>query len=146
MMNRNAERMQYQPDKLSYWLCILSIVFNAVYFVGLYTNRSVAPDVTIGIDILTNIVFMMIVFLGSEKLKAYEKKWNMNVMIVGAFQILRIFWVPMHFNRLEMLIEGRYTLAVISLLLSGILLLIAGINSSINLGILSRFDESGVGE
>ena len=140
-MNRSAERMQYQSDKLSYWLCILSIICNAVYFVGLYTNRAIAPDVTIGADILLNIVFMMIVFLSSEKLKGYEKKWNGYIIIVGAVQVLRIFWVPMHFNRLEMLIEGRYTLAIVSLVVSGILLLVAGINSTINIRILSRVGE-----
>lgn len=140
-MNRNAERMQYQSDKLSYWLCILSVVCNAVYFVGLYTNRYVAPDVNIGADILLNIVFMMIVFLSSEKLKTYEKKWNGYIIIVGAVQILRIFWVPMHFHQLEMLMEGKYTLAIVSLVVSGILLLIAGINSTINIRILSRVGE-----
>lgn len=145
-MNRNAERMRYQTDKLSYWLCIFSIICNAVYFVGLYTNRGVAPDVTVGADILINIIFMMVVFLGSEKLKAYQKNWGAYMMATGAVQILRIFWLPMHFHQLEMLTGFKYMLEIVSLLASGILLLFAGINSSRNVGILRRFDESRVGE
>lgn len=139
-MRRNAERMQYQPDKLSSLLCVLSIVVNAICFVSIYANSAVAPDVTIGADILINIVFMMLAFLSSEKLKAYSKKWNIYVVLVGAVQVLRIFWVPAHFKKLEMLVETKYTLAIVCLLISGVLLCLAGINSSINVGILSRLD------
>jgi TRAP-type uncharacterized transport system fused permease subunit len=145
-MSRNAERMQYQLDKLSYWLCVFSIVFNMVYFVSVYTNKVVAPDVTIGADVVVNIVFMLIVFLGSEKLKAYQKKWNVYVMLIGVVQILRIFFVPMHYNQMEVLIGLEHTLAVVWLSVSGILLLLAGINSSINLKVLSRYDGHRVGE
>jgi TRAP-type uncharacterized transport system fused permease subunit len=145
-MSRNAERMQYQIDRLSYWLCVLSIVFNVVYFVSIYTNKVVAPDLTIGVDVIVNIVFMMIVFLGGEKLKAYQKKWNIYVMLIGAVQILRIFFIPMHFRELEMLTGDEYTMVIVWILISGILLLLAGINSSINLKILSRYDERRVGE
>lgn len=147
MMRRNAERMQYQPDKLSSFLCVLSIIFNMVYFVSIYRDNAVAPDVTIGADILINIILMMIVFLGSEKLKAYSKKWSIYILLLGAAQILRIFWVPGHFKQLEMLVEVKYTLAVIWLLVSGIFLLFAGINSSINIRILSGSDDKNrVGE
>lgn len=141
-MSRNAERMQYQVDKRSYWLCMLSIVLNMVYFVSIYTNKAVAPDITIGADVIINIIFMLVVFLSSEKLKAYQKKWNIYVMLIGAIQLLRIFFVPLHFSELEMLIGKEHTLAVAWLSASGILLLLAGINSSINIKILSRLDES----
>ena len=44
------------------------------YFVGIYVNRSVAPDVAVGTDVLINIIFMMLVFLSSEKAEdLYEK-------------------------------------------------------------------------
>ena len=140
MKRRSAERMQYQPDKLSYLLCTLSIIFNMIYFVSIYTNRDVTPDVTIGADVLINIIFMMIIFLAGEKLKGYEKKWNIYVILVGIVQISRILFVPRHFNELEMLVGIKYTLSIVWLLTSGILLLLAGINSTINGRILSSFD------
>ena len=140
-MSRNAERMQYQHDKLSYLLCMLSIVFSMVHFVSIYTNNAIVPDVTIGADILINIIFLMIVFLSSEKLKSYTKKWGIYVILLGVVQMLRILWVPAHFYQLEMLVETKYTWAIIWLLVSGIMLLLAGINSSINLRILSRLDH-----
>ncbi len=146
-MKRNPEIMQYQSDKLSYWLCVLSIISNAVYFVSIYANKDVAPDVTTGADILLNIIFMMLTFLSSEKLKGYQKRWNILVAAIGAVQILRVLWLPMHFNRLEMLTGGKFTLAVVTLLVSGVLLLLAGINSSINIRVLNRYvDENRVGE
>lgn len=145
-MSRNAERMQYQVDKRSYWLCMLSIIFNMVYFVSLYTNKAVAPDLTLGADVIINIVFMLIVFLSSEKLKAYQMKWNIYVLLIGAVQILRVFFVPQHYKEIEMLTGTEYTLTVALILVSGILLLLAGINSSINLKILSRYGGRRVGE
>lgn len=146
-MKRSAEIMQYQSDRLSYWLCVLSIIANAVYFVGIYANKDVAADVTTGADILLNIIFMMITFLSSEKLKGYQKRWNICIAAIGVVQILRVWWLPMHFNRLGMLTGGIFTVSVVSLLVSGVLLLLAGINSSINIRLLSRYvDGDRVGE
>lgn len=142
-MKRNPERMKYRPDKASYWLCIISIILNMVYFVSIYTNRSIVPDVTIGADVLINIIFMMIVFLTSEKLKAYAKKWNVYIVIVGFIQMSRIFWLPVHFNQLEMLVGAKYILAIVCLITSGILLLLAGINSLANGRILNTIADKG---
>jgi hypothetical protein len=143
-MKRNPNRMQYQTDKLSSTLCILSIIANIVFFVGIYTNRSVDPDWVTGADVLINIVFMMIVFLSSEKMKLYTKKWNFYVMGLGAVQVLRVFWLPSHYKALEMLIGGRYLLAVISLLTSAALLFAAGLNSTYNIKLLSKLDDNTV--
>lgn len=146
MINRNADRMQYQSDKLSYWLCVLGIVFNMVYFVAVYTNRSIVPDVTIGADVIINIIFMMVVFMASEKLKAYSKHWNVYAILAGAVQFFRTLWLPNHYKQLEMLIEKKYTFVIACLIISGSLLILAGINATINGRILNTLDENnGVG-
>lgn len=140
-MKRNPQRMKYQPDKVSYWFCILSIVINMVYFVSVYSNRSVVPDVAVGTDVLINIIFMMVVFLASEKLKGYTRNWNKYISIVGVLQILRIFWLPMHYNKLGMLEGTKYILTLSYLITSGVFLIIAGINATINQKILNSIKD-----
>jgi hypothetical protein len=132
--------MKYQTDKLSSWLCILSIIANMAYFVSIYTNRSIDPDWVTGADVLINIIFMMVVFLASEKLKIYSKNWNIIVLIISAFQALRIFWLPSHYKGLEMLVGGRYIFAVVCLMVSTVMLFAGGINATINSRILSKTD------
>lgn len=143
-MRRNPERMKYQTDKLSYWFCILSIIANMTYFVSIYTNRSVDPDWVTGADVLINIIFMMVVFLASEKLKIYSRNWNIVVLVIGALQALRIFWLPSHYKGLEMLVEGRYVFAVVCLTISAAMLFAGGINATINSRILSKTDGNTV--
>ncbi|MEX1377485.1 MAG: hypothetical protein AB1Z23_08410 [Eubacteriales bacterium] len=140
-MNRNSEIMRYQSDKLSYWLCIFGIIFNIVYFVSIYTNRDIVPDAVIGADVLINIIFMMIAFLASEKLKLYEKKWNVYAVLLGLAQIVRVLWLPAHFKNLEMLVGRKYILIVVWLLVSGGALVFAGLNATINSKILSKIDD-----
>ncbi len=143
-MKRNPNRMKYQTDKLSATLCILSIIANVVYFVSIYTNRSIAPDWVTGADVLMNIIFMMLVFLSSEKLKLYTKKWNIYVALLGVVQVVRIFWLPSHYKTLEMLFGGKYILAITSLIFSAVFLFAAGLNSAINIKLLSKADSDKV--
>ena len=138
MFNRNPEIMKYQSDKLSYSLCVFGIIFNVIYFVSIYTNRSIAPDAVIGADVLINIIFMMVVFLASEKLKLYEKKWNIYALLLGIVQILRVFWLPMHYKNLDMLVGSKYILILLWLLSSAAVLILAGINATVNSAILSK--------
>ena len=140
-MNRNSEIMKYQADKLSYLLCILGIIFNVIYFVSIYTNRDIVPDAVVGADVLINIIFMMIVFMASEKLKLYEKKWNVYAALLGLVQILRVFWLPMHYKNLEMLTGTKFTLILVWLISSAAVLIFAGINATINSRILSKIDN-----
>jgi len=141
MFKRKAEIMQYQTDKLSYSLCIFGIIFDMIYFVSLYTNRAVVPDFTIGVDILVNIVFMMIAFLASEKLKAYEKKWNIYAALLGIIQAARVLWLPMHFKNLEMLVDKKLSFVIFCLLASALVMLLAGLNATINGRLLSKLDD-----
>lgn len=137
-MKRNVDRMRYQSDSAAFWLCILGICFNIAYFIGIYSNRLLTPDASVGLDVLYNIVFMLIAFLTSEKTKAYARPWAFAAAGLGAAQVLRIEWLPKKFLEAELLAESGYRLAVLLLCASGAALLLAGAVCLIHATMLKR--------
>lgn len=144
--NIKVARMRYQTDKRSSRLCILAIVFNIAYFLMLYSNNDLAPDMNMGLDVLYNIIFMLIAFLASEKTKAYDKKWSYIVAVVGILEILRILWVPAHYRKLEMLTSSKWMMLVAALLLAGGSLILAGLSCYKNSTTLENYLKSVEGE
>ncbi len=138
MMKRNPARMQYQKDTLSSFLCILSIVCNVYYFICAFSGDGVKPDAILGLDVLINIIFMMLVFLASEKLKVYSEHWGIIVIAMGMFEIARILILPEHYRRLDMLTGAAYIQTVAALALGGLSLIAAGLNSAVNVRVLKK--------
>lgn len=91
--------MRYKNNSLSFWLCILAIVLNVIMFIMIYRNKNCVPGVTAGLDLIVNVIFLLAVFLISEKSKAYNKKAAYSAIVVGVIQIARIFWMPLYFRR-----------------------------------------------
>ncbi len=145
MMKRNPARMQYQKDTLSAFLCILSIVFNVYYFICAFSTDTIKPDVILGLDVLINIIFMMVTFLASEKLKVYSKNWGAIVILMGVFEIARILILPEHYRKLDMLGGFAYIQTVAALALAGASLIAAGLNSAANLRVLKKYAQSAEG-
>ena len=131
-MKRSPERMKYQKDTRSSALCLLGIAFNVYYFISVFRNDAVVPDVFMGVDVLTNIIFMMLAFLVSEKLKVYAKGWNGLALMLGLAELARIFVLPEHYRRLGMMTGTLYWGAVVSLGLAGLSLILAYLNSTEN--------------
>ncbi len=92
-----ADRMRYTKNKASANLSYLAIVFNAIYFISVY-NTDVGTffyNIEIGISVIINLLFMLFTFLSSEGVKAYDKKFSIVLIALGAIQIIRIFGIPM---------------------------------------------------
>ena len=92
-----ADRMRYTKNKASANLSYLAIVFNAIYFISVY-NTDVGTffyNIEIGISVIINLLFMLFTFLSSEGVKAYDKKFSIVLIALGALQIIRIFGIPM---------------------------------------------------
>lgn len=93
--------LRYTNNKLSYWLCILAIVFNVANFLICYkVNSTQSISITnfrLGIDLLINVVLIIAFFLLAEKTKAYNKKSSYYCIGLGAFQIVRIFFIPLSY-------------------------------------------------
>lgn len=135
---KHVDRMRYSKDKLPYALCMLGLSVNVAYFVAMYKNPVPVSDVTTGLDVLYNIIFMMIVFLGSEKAKAYVRNWAYVIGGLGVVQFIRILLLPAHFLRLGQLTAAEHAWLTLFLAVSGVFLIAAGIVSYIHSTMLLR--------
>jgi Na+(H+)/acetate symporter ActP len=130
-MSLKVEKMRYQKNSISYWLALLSIVFNSLYMVDVLENMTILADVFIGIDIIINILFMMFVFLGSEKAKVYSKTWGYILIFIGILSILRISFIPYRLHFIVGSAKGisfnNFIYLCIMLILAGVCLIVSGV-------------------
>lgn len=88
--------LRYKRNKLAQIFAILGIAFNCLYFCLLYA----IPDakmrtITLGVSVVLTLVLLLLVFLSSEGVKGYNKKFSIVLLIIAAFQILRVFYYPL---------------------------------------------------
>ena len=91
------DRMRYAKNALSYRLTYLAILFNVLYFVSIYESDVGAwyYSITIGASIVYNLVFMLMTFLASEGVKNYKMGYSVLLLVAGALQVGRIFYLPL---------------------------------------------------
>ncbi|MDE7229362.1 MAG: hypothetical protein K2N56_02675 [Oscillospiraceae bacterium] len=150
------DRLRYTKNKLSANLTYLSIVFNTLYFVCLYSSDIKRQYVgesyyvwMVGISVLYNLVFMLAAFLCSEGVKSYNIKHGFALIIVGAAQIARIFIWPMDLHAKEVtgptgtelvMPDGQFLRCVIYLVGSAALCVIAGVIAVIKTTTLRSYE------
>jgi hypothetical protein len=91
------DRMRYAKNALSSRLTYLAILFNVLYFVSIYESDvgSWYYTISIGASIVYNLVFMLMTFLASEGVKNYKMSYSVLLLVAGAMQVGRIFYLPM---------------------------------------------------
>ena len=91
------DRMRYAKNALSSRLTYLAILFNVLYFVSIYESDvgSWYYSISIGASIVYNLVFMLMTFLASEGVKNYKTGYSVLLLVAGALQVGRIFYLPM---------------------------------------------------
>lgn len=89
--NKRVEMMRYRKNKIGFWMCIIAIVLQCFSFMFVYHCLQLSPKSNTGIDILVNIVFLLFVFLASEKLKSYSVEWGYITIAIGLVNAVRIF-------------------------------------------------------
>ncbi len=91
------DRMRYAKNALSSRLTYLAILFNVLYFVSIYESDvgSWYYSISIGASIVYNLVFMLMTFLASEGVKNYKMSYSVLLLVAGAMQVGRIFYLPM---------------------------------------------------
>jgi len=90
------DRMRYTKNTASSRLALLAIVLNVLYFVSIYQSDvgSWYYNIVIGASIVYNLLFMLMVFLASEGVKNYKLSYSWLLIVVGAGQIARMFYLP----------------------------------------------------
>ena len=90
------DRMRFVKNKASANLAYLSIVFNVLYFVSIYSSNvgDYYYNILMGVSVVYNLLFLLSAFLSSEGLKSYKRSYAILITVVGALQLVRIFGYP----------------------------------------------------
>ncbi len=90
------DRMRFTKNTLSSGLALAAIVFNVFYFVSIYKSdvHNYYYQYFIGIDVVYNLLFMLVVFLSSEGVKNYKMGYALGLLPIGLIQVARIFYIP----------------------------------------------------
>lgn len=130
--------MRFTRNSTSAILAYVSILFNVFYYVYLY-NFDVGNyyyNAITGVSIVYNLLFLLFAFLSSEGVKNYSNKFALVLMVLGALQIVRIFYIPLNAYRATITIAGEtvkvmsdkeFVTIVIFLCISSVAAIVSGI-------------------
>lgn len=90
-MNKKVEMLRYQKNSFGFWMCILAIICQTFSFLFMYHCLQFTPKMNTGIDIIVSILFLLFVFLASEKLKTYSITWSYITMGIGVANLIRLY-------------------------------------------------------
>ncbi len=99
--------LRYKKNKLASTLALLGLVFNCLYFLLLYAMpKNEFTTFSIGLSVILTLVMLLTIFLSSEGVKGYNKKFSIVLLVCAAFQILRIFYYPLKGIRDDLLVAS----------------------------------------
>ncbi|MDE7380004.1 MAG: hypothetical protein K2N14_03025 [Clostridia bacterium] len=98
----NSDIMRYKTNKLPASLALLGIVFSCLYFCLLYGFKTPFFSMwKIGISVILTLVLLLVTFLASEGIKAYNKKYSIVLLVLAVVQIIRMFGLPLEALRYD---------------------------------------------
>lgn len=103
-----TDRMRYVKNAASSRLCYLAILLNVLYFISIYKSDvgSWYYQILVGGSIVYNLLFMLMVFLASEGVKNYKTSYSWLMLGLGAFQLIRIFILPLQAHAASVKVSG----------------------------------------
>lgn len=138
----SIDKMKYKKDSLSFALAILGLIANVLYFFNLYKNNdNFYYTYLMGISVIYNLIFMLIVFLSAEEVKAYNRKFSYVLFALGLIQFFRIFFYPKLATNKEALSDNAYLTLTIYLIISGLFLILAAARSFWKSTLLKLYTE-----
>lgn len=138
VMNVKKDRLRYTKNKLSSTLAILGIVFDALYFISIYSSDvgNYFYNYIIGASVVYNLLFLLCVFLSSEGVKSYKLGYAIALIVVGAMQVGRIFYIPLkaHSSMVSVGVEmvpamdgKQFAYVIVCLVLSAVACIASGV-------------------
>ena len=106
------DRMRFTKNSLASTLAIVSIVFDVLYFLNIYSSDvhnnvgNFYYQIRIGASIILNLLFMLAAFLSSEGIKNYKSEYGYVMIVLGIIQVVRIFILPMQAHAAEITVAG----------------------------------------
>ena len=151
------DRFRYTKNSLSSGLALIAILFNVFYFVSIYKSDAgnYYYKYMIGVSILYNLVFMLVVFLCSEGVKKYNLSYAVTLVIVGLLQIARIFILPTDAHSATVVVsgaetavmgDGQFTRVIVYLTVSAAFCIAAGLIGIIRNRMLAAYTKELTGE
>ncbi len=151
--NIKIDRMRYTKDKTSSTLILLAIVLDALYFVSIYSTDVGSYYYTwvIGASIVYNLLFLLMAFLASEGVKSRKSGYTGLLIVLGALQFVRIFYLPAKASQATVVIQAvehqvmtgsQYTYVVALLAVSGVLCIAGAAISAINNKTLAEYNSA----
>lgn len=138
------DRMRYTKDSCASNLVLLAIVFNVLYFIGVYKTdvENYYYTWVIGASVIYNLLFLLISFLASQVVKSRKDDYWLVLIVLGAMQIVRIFYLPTkaHSTLVDMgggimqlaMSDGLYYSSIVCLVASAVCCALAGVINLIN--------------
>ena len=108
MTDIKKDRLRYTKNSSTATQAYVAIIFNVLYFVSIY-HKDVGNyyyNKTIGFSVIANLLFLLGAFLCSEGVKNYKLGYCIAFIPLGAFQILRIFGIPMDAHSKTISLDG----------------------------------------
>lgn len=129
------DRMRFVKNDASSSLAYLSIVFNVLYFISIYSSDvgNYYYSITMGASVVYNLLFLLAAFLCSEGIKNYKLSYSIIIAVVGALQLVRILGYPMDaFNSVTtdgsaVMELGQFIYTVVMLCLSAVTAVASGV-------------------
>ncbi len=149
----STDRMRYTKNTISATLSYIAIVLNAFYFISIYSTDvgSYFYTIEIGVSVIYNLLFMLFVFLASEGVKAYDFKFSLLLIVIGALQIVRIFGIPLNAfqtiiklgtKKLQVMEADQFILCIALLVLSAAAAIAGGVIGIIKTKKLRSYEKS----
>lgn len=144
------DRMRFVKNKTSTNLAYLSIVFNVLYFISIYSSDvgNYYYSITVGVSVVYNLLFLLITFLSSEGLKSYKMSYAIIITVVGALQLVRIFGYPLDASNAVLsdgttvMGTGQFVYTVVMLSLSAASAIAAGVIGIVRTTVLKKYNET----
>lgn len=144
------DRLRYTKNKLSANLAYLAILFDVLYFVSIYSSdvNTYYYNISIGLSVLYNLIFLLTAFLSSEGVKNYKLNYSWIIMGVGVLQFARIFGIPMrahtamtNLNGVDTLVMDNKQFAYVSicLIISGVACIASGVIGVYKSTVLTKY-------
>lgn len=125
-----SDILRYKKNKLASSLALIGLACGCIYFLILYSqvkNGNYYYTWWIAFDVIYNLFFMLFTFLFSEQVKEYDRSFFPLQMVVGVFQIGRIFWLPLCGLLAKAITVGTMVGMAVFLGLSGACIIASGI-------------------